>query len=253
MRREFYQIAGEIARDLGDTRGAELMQQQPKTALYQSSLQDDSLTRNGHTRPLGSDAVAELKDRVSEQAHAAGLDPQQISERLQRGAANAWEERQWIKEDVIAAAEAKNLDLEKQEDRYKAADIVDRFYDAVAQTLTAVHAHRANNDRVVRALGAMNDSLRETGQVQFRNDDDARRFAGDLRERYGDNVMERLAKGDDRALAADFADPHERRQVALAVVAAAERHEGMGMTLREAREAKQNLNEKERPQQERER
>lgn len=250
-RREFYKIAGDIARDLGDKRGAELMQQGAKTTLYQTSLQDDGVSRGEHTRPLNSDAVAELKQRVSDQANAAGLDPHQISERMQRGAANAWEERDWIRKDVIAVADARNLDLERPEGRTKAAEMVDRFYDAVGKVLTATLEHRATNDRVTRALGAMEDSLRETGQVQFRSDEDARRFAGDLRERYGDNIMERLASGDDRALAADFADQRQRRQIAMAVVAAAERHEGMGLTLNQAREAKEALVEQERPQQER--
>lgn len=250
-RREFYKIAGDIARDLGDKRGAELMQQGAKTTLYQTSLQDDGVSRGEHIRPLNSDAVAELKQRVSDQANAAGLDPHQISERMQRGAANAWEERDWIRKDVIAVADARNLDLERPEGRTKAAEMVDRFYDAVGKVLTATLEHRATNDRVTRALGAMEDSLRETGQVQFRSDEDARRFAGDLRERYGDNIMERLASGDDRALAADFADQRQRRQIAMAVVAAAERHEGMGLTLNQAREAKEALVEQERPQQER--
>ena len=99
----------------------------------------------------------------------------------------------------------------------------------------------AESDRVVRALGAMSESLRETGAVAFQNDDHAARFASDLRARYGDDLMARLAQGDDRALALDIPDPAERRTAARAVVAAAEHHEGMGMTLGQAQEAKARL------------
>ena len=67
------------------------------------------------------------------------------------------------------------------------------------------------------------------------------RFARDLKERYGERVMEQIASGDDRALASDFPEEGPRRAIARALVAAAESHESLGLSRRQAELARERL------------
>ena len=186
-----------------------------------------------------------IRDRIGKDARAIGIDPQVLDARMRHGAANAWQERVWTRQDIEAVAAARRLDLETEAGRGQVVGLVEGFYGRTAALLDRTVQLGAQNDRVVRALGAMSDSLRETGAVVFQNDDHAARFASDLRARYGADLMARLAQGDDRALALDIADPAERRAAARAVVTAAERHEGMGMTLGQVQAATARLDERE--------
>lgn len=243
LRRELYEVAGEVARDLGDDRGAQLMHQAPRSELYQTQISADALSRGGEKFEVGSDGAGELRAQIWAQAKAVGISAEAIQQRMEHGAANAWQEREWVKEDIAAVAEANKLDLSTEGGRSKTAEIVDGFYASAEKALARVveAGNVYENDRVTRTLDTMADSLTSTGAVKFEDDDHAQRFAADLKERYGDDVMQRIAEGDDRALAVDFADPKHRRQVARAVVAAAETHEGMGMTLKEVGKAKELL------------
>ena len=245
LRRELYEAAASVSRELGDDRGAALLRQPPRESIHRTLLQDHGVARNGETRSLGGEALAEIRDRIGKDARAIGIDPAALSERMRHGAANAWQERVWTRQDIEAVAAARRLDLETEAGRGQVAGLVEGFYGRTAELLDRTVRRGAESDRVVRALGAMSDSLRDTGAVAFQNDDHAARFAKDLKARYGDDLMARLAQGDDRALALDIADPAERRDAARAVVAAAERHEGMGMTLRQVQEAKARLGERE--------
>ncbi|WP_423209724.1 relaxase/mobilization nuclease domain-containing protein [Paracoccus yeei] len=244
LRRALYEAAASVSRELGDDRGAALLRQEPRESIHRTQLQDQAIARGAETRALGSDAVAEIRDRIGQDASALGIDPAALGERMRHGAANAWQERVWTRQDIEAVAAARRLDLETEAGRNQVAGLVDGFYGRAAELLDRTLQRGARNDRVVRTLGAMSESLRETGVVAFQNNDHAARFARDLKERYGDDLMARLARGDDRALALDIADPAERRATAHAVVAAAERHEGMGMTLSQVDEAKTRLSER---------
>ena len=253
LRRELYEAAASVSRELGDDRGAALLRQEPRETIHRTQLQDQAIARGGETRALGSDAVAEIRDRIGQDASALGIDPAALGARMRHGAANAWQERVWTRQDIEAVASARRLDLQTDAGRNQVAGLVDGFYGRAAALLDRGLDRRAENDRVVRALGAMSESLREHGKVEFQNDEHAARFAGDLRQRYGGDVMARLAQGDDRALALDIADPAERRAAARAVVAAAERHESMGLTLRQVEEAKVRFSERDGGERDRER
>ena len=52
------------------------------------------------------------------------------------GAANAWQEREWIKSDILAVAETKKIDLSSEEGRGRAAELVDTFYAAAARAIS---------------------------------------------------------------------------------------------------------------------
>lgn len=243
LRRELYEVAADVARDLGDDRGAQLMHQSARTELYQTRISAESVSRGGAEFAVGKDGANELRAQISERASAIGIAPAKVEERMAHGAANAWQEREWVKEDLGSVAAANKLDLQTEEGRAKTAELVDNFYASAAKTLARVveAGNVYENDRVTRALDTMADTLKADGKVEFENDDHARRFTEDLRERYGADVVERIAAGDDRALAVDFSDPKHRRQIARAVVAAAETHESVGLTLKQVAEAKERL------------
>ncbi|MFB9223862.1 MobQ family relaxase [Paracoccus cavernae] len=71
--------------------------------------------------------------------------------------------------------------------------------------------------QLVQALLQIGDAVQRGERFAFRADDQERAFFADLKDNYGDGIVLQLAQGDDRALAADFADPHQRRAVAYGV------------------------------------
>ncbi|MCS5683442.1 MAG: hypothetical protein NZ609_12960, partial [Acidimicrobiales bacterium] len=170
-----------------------------------------------------------------------------IQSRMETGAANAWQEREWIKADILAVADAMKLDLASEEGRGRAADLVDTFYAAAARAISqAVPVEQeASSDKLTRTLSAMADAHAQHGKVEFQNDEHAERFGADFRERYGDNAMARLAQGDTNALAVDFPDAAQRRSIARAVAAAGEAHQSVGMTLAQTRQVNQKMTEQE--------
>ena len=87
-------------------------------------------------------------------------------------------------------------------------------------------------------MRAMARTIAATGAVCFGSDEEAQRFAADLRRRYGNGIASDLAAGRTDALMQDFPKQRERQAVALAVAVAARTHPGMGLTLREAERAK---------------
>ena len=241
LRRELYEVASDVSKTLGDIRDAELMQQPARDPVHASRIGVEAVGRAGITRDLGRDGVAEIQDRIAEVARLAGLDPAKVTERMTQGAANAWQERDWTRQDILTVARSRKLDLETESGRRQTAGIVDAFYEKTAQLLDRSLEQRTGTDRLTRVLTAMSESMRQSQSVEFCNDEHAERFARDLKERYGENLMERLAKGDDRALAIDIRDGNERRAAARAIVAAAERHESIGMSLTQVREARARL------------
>ncbi|WP_170295280.1 relaxase/mobilization nuclease domain-containing protein [Paracoccus aestuariivivens] len=241
MRREFYAAASDVARELGDDRGATLMQRPAREALHRSQMGETALIRDGTTREIGNDGIAEIREKISEAAKSVGLDPAQIQNRMGQGAANAWQERDWTRQDIQAVAESRHLDLGRQKDRGKAASLVESFYAKTAELLDRALEPRREHDRLSRTLQTIAQALKQDGQVAFQSDDHAGRFARDLTQRYGEDLMARLVKGDDRALALDIPDPAQRRDFARAIVTAAEQHESMGMNLKQVQEAKARL------------
>ncbi|WP_170297804.1 relaxase/mobilization nuclease domain-containing protein [Paracoccus litorisediminis] len=241
MRREFYAAASDVARELGDDRGAALMQRPAREALHRSQIDDSAITRDGTTREIGHDGIVEIRDRISAAAKSSGLDPATVQNRMGQGAANAWQERDWTRQDIQAVAESRGLNLADDRDRGEAAGLVESFYAKAAELLDRSFEPRREHDRLLRTLQTMAQTVKQDGQVAFQSDDHAGRFAKDLHQRYGDELMARLAKGDDRALALDIPDPAQRRDIARAITAAAEQHESMGMSLKQVQEAQARL------------
>ena len=166
-----------------------------------------------------------------------------MAERLETGAANAWEERDWVRSDLLALAGRRRVDLRNPAQSQSVVDDLEGFYEAVAKLINHARAHEVapDNDRLLRALGQMGRIMQADGKVEFRGDAHAERFADELRQLYGKCIVAELSAGQTNALMGDFEDAEQRNWIAKAVVSAAKSHVAFGPTLREAAQAEQRL------------
>ncbi len=249
LRQELYQVSGEILEDIGDVRGAELMRRGARAAVYQTRLEAGQIERDGKAVALSPIASDEMRRDVQAEGAKIGIRPEIIAARLETGAGNAWQEREWMKADLLAVAEAKRLDLIRERDRSLAAELVDGFYARAAKVLDRALERTQNhsNDRLTRTLSSMAQGVAQGQELRFGHEDQAARFASDLKDRYGDDVVRRIAQGDDRALAVDFPEAEKRKDVALSILSAARNHQSLGITLREAELGAERLTERDDP------
>ncbi|MDP2081796.1 MAG: relaxase/mobilization nuclease domain-containing protein [Pseudotabrizicola sp.] len=243
MRDELYGYAIDIAKGLGDARGAQLMQMLPQTKIYATGLEGERLTQGRVAADLQLGAADRLKTDIIGKAQALGLSSDRMAERLETGAANAWEERDWVRSDLLALSGRPRGDLKNPVQSRKVVDDLEGFYETVAKLIEHAQAHEAvpENDRLLRALGSMARIMQADGKVEFRGDAHAERFADELRQRYGKGVVAELASGRTDALAGDFGDADQRMWIARAVVSSAKSHVAFGLTLKEARHAERLL------------
>ena len=243
MRDELYGYAIDIAKDLGDARGAQLLQMLPQTKLYATGIEGDRLTQDMEAVDLQPGAADRLKANIVGKAVALGLSGDRMAERLEAGAANAWEERDWVRRDLLALSGRRRADLRNPDQSRKVVDDLEAFYDASAKLIDHARTHEVvpENDRLLRALGSMGRIMQADGKVEFRGDAHAERFADELRQRYGKGVVAELAGGRTDALAGDFEDADQRMWIARTVVSAAKAHVAFGLTLQDARGAERRL------------
>jgi type IV secretion system T-DNA border endonuclease VirD2 len=243
MRDELYGYAIDIARSLGDARGAQLLQMLPQTKLYTTGLEGDRLTQSREAVDLQPGAADRLKTDIVGKAEALGLSGDRVAERLETGAANAWQERDWVRSDLATLSGRRRVDFRNLDQSRKVVVDLEGFYEAAAKLIEHAREHDVapDNDRLLRALGSMGRIMQTDGKVEFRGDAHAERFADELRERYGKGVVAELANGRTNALAEDFEDADQRKWIARAVVSAAKSHVAFGLTLREAKQAEQEL------------
>ncbi len=243
MRDELYGYAIDIAKGLGDARGAQLLQMLPQSKLYATGIAGDQLTQGREVVDLQPGAVDRLEADIVRQAVALGLSGDRMAERLETGAANAWEERDWVRSDLATLSGRRRVDLRNPDQSRKVVDDLEGFYETTGKLIDQVRTHEVvpENDRLTRALGSMGRIMQADGKVEFRGDAHAERFADELRQRYGKGVVAELASGRTDALAADFEDPDQRKWIARAVVSAAKVHVAIGLTLKEARDAERLL------------
>lgn len=239
LRDELYAYAVDIARGLGDTRGAQLLQMVPQSAVYGVAFEDDVLKRGRAETTLQPGATERLRAEIVADATVIGLSGERIASRLETGAANAWEERDWVRSDLLVLAGRRRLDLRDPDQGQRAADELQGYYDKSARLIDHAATHEAvpENDRLVRTLRSMGRMMQTEGKVEFRGDAHAERFAAELCERYGAGVVAQLAAGRADALARDIEDEGERHWIARAVVSAAKSHVAFGLTLREVAKA----------------
>ncbi|MDN3714367.1 hypothetical protein QWZ10_26095 [Paracoccus cavernae] len=192
-----------------------MMRRGPRAAVYQTQLESGQITRDGTAASVSPIASAEMRKGIQAEAAKIGIGSEEIARRIETGAGNAWQEREWIKADLLAVAEAKRLDLIREKDRGLAAELVDGFYSQAAKIVDRAleHTHHHTNDRLTRTLQSMAQGVAQGQDLQFGHEEQAERFTHDLRERYGSDVIRRIAKGDDRALAVDFPMPRSARKL----------------------------------------
>ncbi|GHC41288.1 hypothetical protein GCM10007291_49000 [Gemmobacter nanjingensis] len=243
LRDELYGYAIDIARGLGDARGAQLLQMTPQSTVYGVALEDDTLTRGRAETALQPGAAERLRAEIVAGATAIGLSGERIASRLETGAANAWEERDWVRSDLLALAGRRRLDPRDPEQGRRMAGELQGFYDRAAAAIdhTVTHETAPENDRLVRTLRSMGRIMQTEGKVEFREDAHAERFADQLRRRYGEGIVADLAAGRTDVLARDVEYEAERRWIARAVVSAAKSHVALGLTLRQATVAERDL------------
>ncbi|MCB2134816.1 MAG: hypothetical protein KDE08_02550, partial [Rhodobacteraceae bacterium] len=228
----FTRIATDALKLLGDDRAAELTGQPPRTELYRTAVREGEVRQGAEATPISREDRDTLMKALTREADSIGLKAEDLDQRLSRGAAHAQEERGWIRADVAVAAKTNGLNFDDPAERSQAARFVDRFYDKAAHLLAEARAVEveAPDERLRQTLTAMTKIEAEHGKVAFDNDASARAFAEDMKARYGESVMEDLARGKTDRLAGDFADPGERRQIARAVIAVSAAHEEIGVS-----------------------
>jgi len=157
MRDELYGYAIDIAKGLGDARGAQLLQMLPQTKLYGTGLEGDRLTEGRDAVDLQPGAADRLKNDIVGKAVALGLSADRMAERLETGAANAWEERNWVRSDLATLSGRRRADLRNPVQSRKVVDDLEGFYEAAAKLIEHARAHEVvpENDRLLRALGSM--------------------------------------------------------------------------------------------------
>lgn len=249
MRDELYGYAIDIAKGLGDARGAQLLQMLPQTELYATGLEGDRLTQGRKAVDLQPGASDRLKNDIVGIAVALGLSADRMAERLETGAADAWEERNWVRTDLATLSGRRRADLRNPDQSRKVVDDLEGFYEAAAKLIGHASEHDVlpENDRLLRTLGSMGRIMQTDGKVEFRGDAHAERFADELGQRYGKGIVAELASGRTDALIGDFEDAGQRKWIARAVVSAAKSHVAFGLTLRDAQKAERDLAERPEP------
>lgn len=236
-------IAKEVTAAFGVDREREGNDAPPRSTLYSTAITATSMVIAVEKIELSPEAGAVLKTGLRAAAEAAGIDGAKIERRLETGAANAREEEGWIRSDIADVAARHRLELGDHTARGRAADIVDRFHEKAAEL---VHAARSpeiarEQDPLFAALGSMAKVHGMQGSVSFRNEDQARDFAEEMKERYGATVLKDMAAGRTDALAKDIPDPAARQAMAAAVVSAAKEHPSLDLSAHEFDAAERKL------------
>ncbi len=128
-----------------------------------------------------------------------------------------------MKSDIADVAKRHGFDLGSVQGRSAAAERVDRFYERAAELIHSARSIEVTRgpDPLVEALGSLAKVQASQGSVAFRNENQARDFAEEMKERYGATVLQDIAAGRTEALEKDVPDPAARMAMAVAVVSAA--------------------------------
>ncbi len=243
LRSEMQGIAKEAAAAFGLDRQQVDREALPRSTLYSTSIGATSLVVGGNEKELTDHAGDSLRLALRLSAADVGIDADKIRQRLETGAANAREEETEVKSDIAEVAKRHGYDLGSAQGRSSAAERVDRFYERAAELIHSARTIEVARgpDPVVEALGKMAKVHAHQGSVSFRNEDQARDFAEEMKERYGATVLKDIAAGRTEALAKDVPDPSARAAMAAAVVSAAKEHPALGISAHEAEAAERRL------------
>jgi hypothetical protein len=239
LRSEMQGIAKEAAAAFGLDREPAEIAAPPRSTLYSTSIGANTLAIGGAEKDLDESSAKMLSATLSLHANIAGIDFKKLETRLETGAANALEEESWVKSDIADVAKRHGFDLGSAQGRSSAAERVDRFYERASELIHSAHnrAMERSPDLLVEALGKMAAVHASQGSIAFRNENQARDFAEEMKERYGAMVLKDIAAGRTEALTKDVPDPAARAAMAVAVVSAAKEHPSFGISTHEAEAA----------------
>jgi hypothetical protein len=243
LRAEMQGITKEATAAFGlDQRQAEIVTS-PRSTLYATSIGATTLVVGGAETEFQNGRAESLRADLSLNARLAGIDAEKLQSRLETGAANAREEETWVKSDIADVAKRHGFDLGSAQGRNSAAARVDRFYERAAELIQSARSIEVSRgpDLMVEALGKMAKVHAHQGSVSFRNEDQAKDFAEEMKERYGASVLRDIAAGRTEALAKDVPDPAARAAMAVAVVSAAKEHPSLGLSAHEAEAAERRM------------
>lgn len=243
LRAEMQGIAKEAAAAFGLDREPREREAPPRSTLYSTSISADTLAVGGTESELQKGSANTLRADLSLSARLAGIDAERLQSRLEKGAANAREEESWVKSDIADVAKRHGFDLGSAEGRSSAAERVDRFYERAAELIQSARSIEVTRgpDPLVEALGSLAKVHAIQGSVAFRNENQARDFAEEMKERYGASVLKDIAAGRTEALANDVPDPAARTAMAAAVVSTAKEHPSLGLSAHEAEAAERRM------------
>ena len=243
LRSELQGIAKDAAEAFGLDREQTGREAPPRSTLYSTTISPTTLTIAGEETALQTGGAGDLQASLTLNARLAGLDAEKLQKRLETGAANAREEKAWVKSDLSDVAKRHGYDLDNPQGRGAAAERLDRFYERAAemiQSARGIDVSRAP-DPMVEALDKMAKLHAQQGSVAFRNETQARDFAEEMKERYGANALKDIAAGRTEALAKDVPDASARQAMAAAVISAAKEHPALGLSAHEVEAAERRI------------
>jgi hypothetical protein len=243
LRAEMQGIAKEATAAFRLDRGQTERETEPRSTLYNTAITATTLVVGGVETEFQTGSANMFQSMLSLTASAAGIDGEKLQKRLETGAANAREEESWVKSDIADVAKRHGLDLGSPQGRSSAAERVDRFYERAAELIQSARSIEVTcgPDPLVEALGSLARVHASQGSVAFRNENQARDFAEEMKERYGASVLKDIAAGRTEALAKDVPDPAARAAMAVAVVSAAKEHPSLGLSAHEAEAAERRM------------
>jgi len=243
LRTEMQDIAKEAAAAFGLDRQQAEIEAPPRSTLYSTSIGASALVVGGVETEFQTGSAKLFQSMLSLTASAAGIDAEKLQKRLETGAANAREEESWVKSDTADVAKRHGFDLGSAHGRSSAAERVDQFYERAAELIHSAHNRALERipDPLIEALGSLARVHASQGSVAFRNENQARDFAEEMKERYGATVLKDIAAGRTEALAKDVPDPAARAAMAVAVVSAAKEHPSLGLSAHEAEAAERRM------------
>jgi hypothetical protein len=243
LRSEMQSIAKEATAAFGVDRKQTEIEAPPRSTLYSTSIGASALVVGGDETAFQNGSAKSLSTDLTLNARMAGIDAEKFQSRLETGAANAREEESWVKSDIADVAKRHGLDLDSPQGRSSAAERVDRFYERAAELIQSARSIEVTRgpDPLVEALGKLASVHAGQGSVSFRNEDQARDFAEEMKERYGASVLKDIAAGRTEALAKDVPDPAARAAMAVAVASAAKEHPSLGLSAHEAEAAERRM------------
>jgi hypothetical protein len=243
LRSEMQGIAKEAAAAFGLDRQQSEIVAPPRSTLYSTTISANTVAIAEAEKEVDKSSAEMLSATLSLYANIAGINFKKLETRLETGAANAREEESWVKSDIADVAKRHGYDLDSAQGRSSAAERVDRFYERAAELIHSAHnrALERSPDLLVEALGKMAAVHASQGSIAFRNENQARYFAEEMKERYGANVLKDIAAGRTEALAKDVPDPATRAAMAVAVVSAAKEHPSLGLSAHEAEAAERRM------------